>query len=102
MQQKIEILRDKLALSTTGVITHYNQDDNGPMMPVVPGVQVGANCVSNENQECGQRSTRVNRACENGCRCNSTVQDDLNSVRLSDNQGRYCTSCVLGKMWPTQ
>lgn len=86
MQKEIDGLREKLAMKTTGVLTNNNQIDNGPMMPMVQGDQVVASNTSNENQARSQSEVQTNRSCENGCKCNSTVQDDVNSIRLSDNQ----------------
>jgi hypothetical protein len=83
---EIDKLREKLTMHTTGVMTNNNQDNDGPMLSVVQGDLPGAISVSDENQASGQGNIQANRACENGCKCNNTVQDKLNSVRLSDNQ----------------
>jgi hypothetical protein len=73
-------------MKTTGVLTNNIQIDNVPMMPVVQGDQVVASNINNENQAHSQSDIQANRNCENGCKCNSMVQDELNSIRLSDNQ----------------
>jgi hypothetical protein len=86
MQKEIDGLREKLAMKTTGVLTNNNQIDNGQMMPVVQGDQFVASNISNENQARSKSDIQANRNCENGFKCNNIVQDELNSIRLSDNQ----------------
>jgi hypothetical protein len=86
MQKEIDSLREKLAMKTTGVLTNdNNQSDNGQIMSILQGDQVIVNNISNENRSRSQSDIQVNRNCEN-CKCNSTIQDELNSVRLSDSQ----------------
>jgi hypothetical protein len=50
-------------------------------MPVVSNDQVALSQISTENS---QGEMPINKISEHSCRCNSTIQDDVNSVRLSE------------------
>ena len=90
VNQEIDKLKERLSVNLTGDKTINNCNDNNdcPMIMLAnDGNQGGTvSVVSTSNQTSDQRSLNVSRACENVCKCGNTVQGEVNSVKVSDNQ----------------
>jgi hypothetical protein len=82
MQREIDNLKEILARKETSVLLDNNkQSDNESMMTVWSSDQVALSQVSKETS---QGEMPINKISEHVSKCNITVQDDVNNIRLSD------------------
>jgi hypothetical protein len=76
---------ERKILNMTGDKTVNNHNNDCPVIALINGNQEGTVSVSTSNQASDQRSMNVSTACENVCKCSNTVQDEVNSVKASEN-----------------
>jgi hypothetical protein len=86
VNQEIDKLKERLSVNMTGDKTINNHNNDFPNIELVDGNQEGTVSVgSTSNQASDQRNMNVSRACENVCKCSNIVQDEVNSVKASEN-----------------
>jgi hypothetical protein len=97
VNQDIDKLKER-SVKLTGNKTINNSNDDCPIITLANGSNQEGTVpvVSTSNQASDQRSMNVSRACENVCKCGSTVQGEVNSVNVSDNHVNVNAGLLAG------
>ena len=87
VNQGIDKLKESLSVNLTNNKTINNRNKDRPLITLTNGSNQGGteSVVSTNNQASDQRSTNVCRACENVCKCDNTVQGEVNTAKVYDN-----------------
>jgi len=98
VNQGIDKLKESLSVNLTNNKTINNRNKDRPLITLTNGSNQGGteSVVSTKNQASDQRSTNVCRAYENVCKCGKTVEGEVNTVKLYNNNVNVNSGLLAG------
>lgn len=84
VNQEIDKLKERLAVNMTGDETINATNNDSTVTSIVSRNQEGTVPVVSNNDQISDHTSRNSKACENVCKCNNTVLNEVNGVKVAD------------------